>query len=434
MHLAALTELQNATDAVTNSINLAESFANLTKAFNLCSQHTKRLERQYKELQTQFEIVNKQLEESNRKLSQKVIKLDTVTRYLDCLLNHMEQGILFIRIDGTVTTYNHASEQLLNIPPKDILSKSFWGIFADDFLGFSLKDALKSKKNTSPNVVKIYTQKAELREWEITTTFIMESGYYDQGLLVLIRDVTEYHRLLALANRHDRMKELGEMAAALAHEIRNPLGGIEGFASLLYRDLTDRPELQQMGKYIIDGTRTLNHLVSQVLHYARPIQLNRLHVNLVVLISDLIALLKADVTVPTGINFSICAMQRQVYALVDVELLKSAILNLLFNAVQAIDTGVGSVTVEIKQDQQHTYILTKDTGLGIPQENLEKIFSPFFTTKVQGNGFGLAEVHKIIQMHEGTIEVSSRLNEGTTFTITLPQGYANESILSLKES
>ncbi len=85
-----------------------------------------------------------------------------------------------------------------------------------------------------------------------------------------MRDITEVHRLKLIADRNDRLKELGEMAAMVAHEIRNPLGGIKGFASLLKRDLASQPELQQMASYIVEGTDALNRLVTNVLNYARP--------------------------------------------------------------------------------------------------------------------------------------------------------------------
>src|SRR5262249_3034973 len=126
-----------------------------------------------------------------------------------------------------------------------------------------------------------------------------------QGLLILLRDITKLRRLQQSADRHDRLKELGELAAHLAHEIRNPLGGIKGFANLLQQELHERPDLQQMASFIVQGADDLNQFVSNVLVYARPFHLHVERVDLVLLIEELKQLLQADSAWGAQINFMV---------------------------------------------------------------------------------------------------------------------------------
>jgi signal transduction histidine kinase len=215
------------------------------------------------------------------------------------------------------------------------------------------------------------------------------------------------------------LKELGEMAAMVAHEIRNPLGGIKGFASLLERDLKQQPELAKMAGYIIEGTDTLNRLVNTILNYSRPIQPRLETTDLVALMHELVEHIQADPSFNPNIHIHIHAKKQPVAAPVDPAILKSAILNLLVNSIQAMPQG-GQINLNVGKEKGDAIIQVTDTGTGIPEENMEKLFSPFFTTRSDGNGFGLAEVHKVVQAHAGTIEAISALGKGTTFTLKLP--------------
>jgi signal transduction histidine kinase len=246
-----------------------------------------------------------------------------------------------------------------------------------------------------------------------------------EGIILLIRDVTDIHRMQNLAALNNRMKELGEMAAMVAHEIRNPLGGINGLASLLERDLAGQPELQKMATYIIEGTQGLNQLVNSILNYTRPLVPQIESLDLVELLNDLTRLILAEKNNHESIEVVINSQQIPFIIPGDMQLLKSAFLNLAINAVQAMPSG-GKLTFSIEKIKNQAIIKIADTGCGIPSENISKLFSPFFTTKAQGNGFGLAEVNKVILAHGGSIAASSLVNKGTTFTVKLPMNiYSN---------
>lgn len=402
----------------------------LEQAFKQFSLETERLEMTYHNLQQRFQMVQQTLQESHIRLSGKLAELDFVSRYLETILHHISQGILFIDLNGIVTTYNASAQQMLQIPEKDLLFHPFSDYFEDRFLGFSLQETFKTKLCPKTSFLS-WKKGGESIELEVEATFVsMSQPTYSlaqsqassppiQGLLILLRDITKFRRLQQLANHQDRLKDLGELAAHLAHEIRNPLGGIKGFATLLQQELKERPDLQQMATYIVQGSDDLSQFVSQVLQYARPSQLHMENVDLIVLVEEIKQLMQVDVTWNDQIEFKIQSSFSSLIVPLDSQFLKSALLNLFVNAVQAMPEG-GILTVTIESDGSWATLYVNDTGIGISPENLSKIFSPFFTTKETGNGLGLAEVHKAIQMLQGWINVESEVGKGTRFTIKIP--------------
>lgn len=412
-----------------SSVSPTELFS-LEQAYKQFSLETERLELTYRSLQERFKAVQVTLQESHTRLDGKLAELNFISRYLETILHHISQGILFIDLNGIVTTFNAAAQQILQIPEKDLLFHPFTERFDDNFLGFSLQEALITKQ-CPKSLFASWSQYGQVIELEIEATFVaMNQQSYSvshsqastppiQGLLILLRDITKLRRLQQMANRHDRLKELGELAAHLAHEIRNPLGGIKGFANILQQELKERPDLQQMAAYIVQGSDDLNQFVSHVLQYARPFQLHIENVDLIHLIEEIKQLMQVDSTWNTQIEFSIQSSVATLVIPLDPQLFKAALLNIFVNAVQAMPTG-GRLNVIIESDLSWVTIRVEDTGVGIAAENLSKIFSPFFTTKETGNGLGLAEVHKTIQAHQGWIEVQSEEGRGTVFTIKIP--------------
>lgn len=343
--------------------------------------------------------------------------LDFVTSYLNTILDHVSQGILFIDLQGNTTTYNQAAEDALGVSAKKALYRPFKDCFPDDIFGFSISEALKSRipPNTSFSSWILPDGREHLLEAE--GSFVIKERH--QGMLILVRNITQIRQLQLQANRSSRMKELGELAAMVAHEIRNPLAGIKGFASLLQQELKDQPDLQQMAAHIVEGTDDLNKFVTKVLNYSRPLQVGFEITNLISLTEELRNNVMADTNFNPKIHFCVQSDQPNLNAPIDQSLFKSALLNLIVNAIQAMPEG-GDLTISMNQDKENAIIDVSDTGIGIPPENLEKLFTPFFTTKATGNGFGLTEVHKVVGAHGGSIEAHSTVAKGTTFTIKVP--------------
>jgi PAS domain S-box-containing protein len=382
----------------------------------------------YDTLNKEFESLNFELQEANYKLQMKVAELDVITDYLRNILENITQGILFIDLDGAVTTCNKAAETILGIPSNQIIFHRFWDTFKDDTFGFSMHQALQNQKEDNIYSVVYTSPLNHQNELEILTAFVhindnKHTSYQNQGLIVTIRDVTEVRHLQTMSARADRMKLLGNVVAHVAHEIRNPLGGIKGFATLLKRDLANNPALQDMASHIIDGTDSLNNIVEQILHYTRPVHLHFEQTNLVFLIDQVKQHIIADANIyHPDIEISVKATEEIVLSL-DSSHFKSALLNLLVNAIQAMPHG-GKISLSILKQPNYVILEISDTGTGIPEELIPKLYSPFFTTKPEGNGLGLVEVQKVIQAHGGTIDVRSVVGQGTTFAIKLPLKYS----------
>lgn len=414
-----------------NGAASSEKFVSLGHAIELFSEETRRLESAYESLKEEFTGIHLELEETNRQLVKKVAELNVMSSYLQSLLSNISQGILFINLNGDITTYNQAAERLFGVESSKVLFSTFWQFFDDALFGYSVREALALRAVPPVSCVKVGDGSGRKVELEINSTFVCEDekpriGYLKEvnigkieGIVVIIRDVTDINLLREVANRNDRLKELGEMAAMVAHEVRNPLGGIKGFASLLCRDLKDRPEQMQMAQHIVEGAETLNRFVTNVLDYSRPFHLSLQPVDLLGLLKELKEHLDADDTDGPKVGYCIRSSLDRLEVIVDPQLINSALLNLLLNAKQAMPDG-GQVMIEVSLHEEQVVLKIADTGVGIPAENLDKIFSPFFTTKKGGNGFGLTEVYKVIQAHGGDIQVESQVGIGTTFTIRLP--------------
>ena len=289
-HLARLQKLEH---ELTSSEAHGKKGEALSEAFALFSAETKELLAAHQELKERYETVNRELTETNELLNHKVAELDFVSFYLQSIIDSINQGIIFIDGNGIVTTFNSTAATLLGVSSKHALFHSYWDNFADDFFGIFHAGCDHQSQNPTASSVTIPHEQLQ-RLLEVNAIFVAkphsESAVAStlpmpQGLIVLIRDVSEIKRLETVASRNDKM--VGEMAAMVAHEIRNPLGGIKGFASLLQRDLKEEPELQRLATYIVEGTDSLNRLVNDILDYSHPMKLHVEATDLVVLMASL---------------------------------------------------------------------------------------------------------------------------------------------------
>ena len=333
--------------------------------------------------------------------------------FLQNVLQFVHDGVLFINQDGIILVMNDAARKILRRHPFSPEMR-FCDVFPDEHFGFSMKEALHFGISH-----KLIYRSLPPKELEITTSFLGSGPKSCHGLLVLFQDVTEKHHLQTLIHRDERTQKLGEMVATITHEIKNPLGGIRGYASLLYRDLAHQKHLQEMSGYIMDATKALERLVSRILQYARPVQLQIQSIEMGPFIRQFVKFMKTDPACPKNVLWELHIPDVPLIAPIDSEVLKSALLNLILNAFQAMPLG-GTLTLSLLKTGSCYQIAISDTGIGMDEEQLKKIFSPFFTTKEKGNGLGLVEVQKIVKAHYGTIELRSCVSKGTTFTLTLP--------------
>lgn len=215
--------------------------------------------------------------------------------------------------------------------------------------------------------------------------------------------------------RHERLALLGETAAALAHEVRNPLGSIKLFLSLLKEDCSDRPEAMDSIKNIDRSMTLLENVVSNILHFSKTERLNKFPVNLH---SIILEQLHSCVCKETAKLIVETDFQGESFLLANEHSLRQVFSNLIMNAMQALKYS-GEITISTKNVDEGISITVGDNGPGIPKEIRDRLFDPFVTTKNEGTGLGLAIVRQIISQHGGDISVES--NQGAKFTIWLPR-------------
>jgi signal transduction histidine kinase len=223
--------------------------------------------------------------------------------------------------------------------------------------------------------------------------------------------------------RSEKLAAIGRLAASVAHEIRNPLSSIKGFAQFLSHTLKDRPEDREYADIMVREIDRINSVVTDLLTYARPLTLERTRVNLPELVEHTVRLVKADAR-----SGNVGITQRLDNNLTDLWMdenqITQALLNLLLNSLQAVsENGHIIVDAHIHRIDGFLHLWVEDDGKGVEAEHLDKIFDPFFTTRDKGTGLGLAIVHKIVENHHGEIRVDSPVpgkNAGTRISLLIP--------------
>ncbi len=242
---------------------------------------------------------------------------------------------------------------------------------------------------------------------------------------LLNREVVRLQQELASANaalqRSRRLAALGEMAAGIAHEIRNPLASIQLYANMLENDLSDRPEQRDLADKIAQAVRGLDGIVNDVLHFSRDIRPRPLVCDLSDAIDRAVQavrpLIESNTVQVDPIEDSI-----ELYA--DPDLIHQVLVNLIRNGAEAMPDG-GTLRLSAESNDTGTTVVLRDTGPGIDADDIDRIFNPFFTTRATGTGLGLAIVHRIIDAHGGTIAVHN--DGGAVFTICLPNPTTDSS-------
>lgn len=225
----------------------------------------------------------------------------------------------------------------------------------------------------------------------------------------------------ASLRRSERLAALGQLTAGLAHELRNPLGTIKASAEMLTKEsIKQRPEVMaEMAGYIGSEVDRINGLISNFLDFARPLQIHPVQADLKTLFDEVVKQ-QSELAKSRGVSVVVRGLEHSLSFTFDPDLLKLAIANLVQNAIQA-SAAAQEVELRAAEREEDVVILVSDQGQGIQPEHLENIFNPFFTTKPDGVGLGLAIVSKIVDEHQGHVTVFSEPGRGTRFEIALPK-------------
>ena len=238
--------------------------------------------------------------------------------------------------------------------------------------------------------------------------------------MLLLKDLREIEALRKKIQRDQRLVSVGRLAAGVAHEIRNPLSSIKGFATYFKERHRDKPEDQQIAAIMIQEVDRLNRVIGQLLDFARPVKIIRKPMRIKELMEKSIKMIEQQAA-DKGIVVRPGALPSDEVIRVDADRINQVLLNLYLNALDAMDDG-GQLTIEVAGSAPGGEVTIKvsDTGCGIHREELGHIFDPYYTTKPSGTGLGLAIAHNIIAAHGGRISVESQPGQGTTCTIVLP--------------
>jgi len=347
--------------------------------------------------------------------------------YRDMVWN-LRNGVVAVTRDGRVAVMNDIAYRILGLKPR-----------AKD-IGRHFSEVLKDAPDVLRMVASAFDlshlpNRAEMRLKHTgkvigyTLSHVKDDAGRDVGATLFFKDLTRVEQLEERERLRDRLAALGEMAAAIAHEVKNPLAGIEVMAGLLKRQLADSEDAQSILGDIIKEAKMANAIVLEVLDFVRPIRLQVERISVTDAIRDAVSM--AESHVPRGnVDVSVKFGEQLPAIQGDPHQLRQIFTNLLTNAFEALG-GEGAVTIRASALNEDgpaggepqgpmVQVDVTDNGPGMPADVVDKIFSPFFTTKPQGSGLGLAIVRKIVDAHDGRIDVHVLETGGTRFRVTLP--------------
>jgi len=333
---------------------------------------------------------------------------------LENIFESISDMVCFIRKDYVVKNINKAISKRLGKPPGEIIGKKCYEVF----------HGMNEPWSKCPHHKTVETKKAFVEEVEdhyLGGTFITSSSpIFDTtgefiGTVHVIRDITELKSLQERLVMTEKMAALGEVAAKVAHEIRNPLVSVGGFARRLEKKLNGN--LKEYADIIAKEVERLEVILNEILGFVKEIRIVKEVVDSGRLVDDVVSLIKSESDERNIVLVKEIEEPIEIY--VDPGRIKEALLNILSNAVQSIGDN-GTIFIKTYVKDNASVIEIKDTGGGIAEEDMVFIFDPFFTTKKIGTGLGLTITHKIIEEHKGHIEVESKPGKGSTFRIFIP--------------
>lgn len=412
-------------DGATESLNAMLALFNTNSA---------KLEEAYTGLQGELHRLNRELEQTNRQLEARIAEITQIKEYLNCVLDSVTNGVVAVDPQGRITAFNLGAERITGHAAEAAIGTAYETLFGVPF-GPEVTEAADGAFSTEAEYVTAELLDAQGRPVPIreSASLMHDATGTVIGAVKVFEDLSQIRELEARARQRDRLSALGEMAATVAHEIRNPLGGIEGFAALLARDVPEEDPRRRLVDKVLLGTRSLNRVVTDLLLFTRPIRYHMQLVDLCELLENTWVFTGATAEA-AGIHLECAYETAPVTVRGDAEQLRRAFLNIILNGVQAMPAGgtlrlglaYRSLTeedlgpLETHLQREWVEVQIHDTGPGIPADTLDKIFNPFFTTKEKGTGLGLAIALKIIEGHSGWIHAASD-SAGTTFSIYLPR-------------
>lgn len=401
-----------------------------TKLFSQFDKTSLKLKTEFNQLQNKVDDLLIELDEKNQYLEEVYQKQQETNNLLFTLLKNLTSGVVLFDSDFKCILVNEQAEIIFGLDSEDFYDLSYEEIFTfTEPERTKLKDLqLEGKYKQAAECNLINKQKNSLPVYIKTSVLEDETTGDIFGYLYVLDDLSDLKKMEGEARKNKSFIEIGQMSAGIAHEIRNPLGGISGFATMLARDLKDDPEKLELVEKIREGVKSLNRITSDVLTFNRQISPVYQNVNPKTVIENCLDLIKSEISVNNHkIDFSVNFPATILNVDLDTGLLKQVLINILRNAVQALPqnesnerNGKINILLTFNIFNNSYKIRIKDNGCGIKKEDQDQLFTPFFTTKAEGSGLGLAVTRKIIETMNGEISLQSEVGTGTEFFLELP--------------
>lgn len=342
--------------------------------------------------------------------------LQDTSAFADEVVAHLPVGLIAVDPHGRIAFFNAAAGQIAGIDPAQALNQMPERVLPPHLCG--LKSILdRGVAIREREMVCDFTGRAV--PVSVSGTRIVNAAGQLVGHILILRDLAQVKQLQAEIRRQEKLAALGGLAAGVAHEIRNPLSSIKGLATYFAGKFEAGSEERSLAQVMTQEVDRLNRVISELLEFARPADLNRSARDINPLLRHCLTLVGQDAA-QKGIALHDDLAEGLCLAWIDPDRLSQCLLNLYINAIEAMGRGGRLTVVSEPVDAAWLRIRIEDTGGGIAAEDLDRIFNPYFTTKSQGTGLGLAIVHKITESHGGRIQVDSTPRVGTRVTLLLP--------------
>ncbi len=359
--------------------------------------------------------------------------LTSENELLEIVLNSMTDGIVVTDTNNRLIFHNRRSDRLIPFSPVELDDSVIWEVIEDDDISNFIKKTLLNAEKVSEEEFTIKIGGITKTLWLDIMPVVREGAI--QGSLLHVSDITERKKRDGRLRRAENLASLTTLAAGVAHEIKNPLGSISIHIQLMQKSLKRDKQLKEetSGKYLDilnEEVERLNNIIVDFLFAVRPMNPTMKKSDINKVLTDLLEFVKYELE-EASVSIE-CEFQEDLPKLdIDEKYIKQAILNIIKNSVAAMPDG-GVMYFKTVKDEDFVHIYVCDTGTGISEENMSKIFEPYFTTKQFGSGLGLTVVYKIIKEHGGDIVLESVENQGTTFTINLPVPQIGKRLLDWK--
>ncbi len=345
--------------------------------------------------------------------------LTRIKAFSDHVVERMPVGLVAMDGNGRIISFNQTAEATLRLASDQAIGRT-----ASEVLPRQVLDMVATlKDSTRTAIAKEFDcsfPDGRVVPLDVTLSALKGEDGTVWGTILLCRDLTEVQSLKREVETSRRLASLGRLAAGVAHEIRNPLSSIKGFATYFKERYRDNPDDQKTSEIMIQEVDRLNRVITQLLEFARPPVVQKKRASLQSLIQHSLKMIERQASAKQiRVLPHLPSEIREVN--LDPDGINQVLLNLYLNAVEAMDPGgTLSVSLSVDDGSARVKIMVSDTGSGIRKEDLEHIFDPYFTTKQTGTGLGLAIVHKIIEAHGGEVRAESEVGRGTTVTVLLP--------------